>query len=66
VNLLSISCAHIVSEPVICEGKPESRAASDGWAYTTVDGKRAAQREETIIITKSGAEILTIPDESLL
>jgi methionyl aminopeptidase len=47
-------------EPVIVEGSPESYCLSDGWAYATKDGKRAAQHEETIIITEKGAEILTV------
>jgi methionyl aminopeptidase len=47
-------------EPVLVEGSPESIAMKDGWAYATKDGKRAAQHEETIIITKNGAEILTV------
>ena len=31
----------------------------DDWTVTTVDGKRSAQFEETIIVTENGCEILT-------
>ncbi|KAL6300164.1 methionine aminopeptidase [Sparassis latifolia] len=31
----------------------------DDWTATTVDGKRSAQFEETLLITESGVEILT-------
>jgi len=31
----------------------------DNWTATTVDGKRSAQFEETILVTETGAEILT-------
>eukprot|EP00461_Guttulinopsis_vulgaris_P004317 UN04318 len=31
----------------------------DGWAILTVDGARSAQFEQTIAITKEGAEVLT-------
>jgi methionyl aminopeptidase len=35
----------------------------DGWTAVTVDGKRSAQFEHTICVTRSGAEILTLgPD----
>ncbi|KAF8744445.1 Methionine aminopeptidase, partial [Rhizoctonia solani] len=31
----------------------------DGWTAVTVDGKRSAQFEETLLITETGAEVLT-------
>jgi methionyl aminopeptidase len=33
----------------------------DGWTVVTKDGRRAAQFEHTILVTESGAEILTLP-----
>lgn len=33
----------------------------DDWTATTKDGKNSAQFEETILITATGAEILTDP-----
>jgi len=35
----------------------------DGWRASTVDGKRSAQWEHTILVTKSGYEILTLRKE---
>jgi len=31
----------------------------DQWTATTTDGRRSAQFEDTILITETGAEILT-------
>ena len=31
----------------------------DDWTSTTLDGKRSAQFEETILITETGCEVLT-------
>ena len=31
----------------------------DGWTLLTVDGSRAAQFEHTVLVTATGAEILT-------
>lgn len=31
----------------------------DGWTVATVDGKRSAQAEHTVLITEDGVEILT-------
>ncbi|TFK42611.1 peptidase M24, structural domain-containing protein [Crucibulum laeve] len=33
----------------------------DNWTATTVDGKRSAQFEDTLLITETGVEILTAP-----
>lgn len=46
-------------EPVIVEGSEDSYEWSDQWTAVTKDGGRAAQFEETILITSEGAEILT-------
>ena len=34
----------------------------DDWTAATADGKRSAQFEHTILITKDGYEVLTLPD----
>ncbi|XP_065053833.1 methionine aminopeptidase 1D, mitochondrial-like isoform X2 [Rhopilema esculentum] len=47
-------------EPIICEGSPNIEIWDDGWTAVTVDNKRAAQFEHTILITDYGAEVLTI------
>ena len=31
----------------------------DGWTSATVDGKRSAQFEHTLLVTESGCEVLT-------
>ncbi len=49
----------IAIEPIIAEGKGEVKIAEDGYTYKTVDGKRATHSEHTILITDSGAEVLT-------
>ena len=33
----------------------------DGWTVLTADLKRSAQFEHTLLVTESGAEILTLP-----
>lgn len=51
-------------EPMINEGKLDSTMWPDDWTATTVDGKRSAQFEHTILITENGAERLTGKIES--
>jgi len=46
-------------EPIVTEGSPEIKLASDGYTYKTKDGSIAAHFEHTILITKRGAEIIT-------
>jgi methionyl aminopeptidase len=46
-------------EPMIVEGAPSIALWHDGWTVVTVDNKRAAQFEHTVLITANGAEILT-------
>jgi len=49
-------------EPVITEGTSSDHSVShDGWSLLTLDGSRGAQFEETLVITKNGFEILTVP-----
>ena len=47
-------------EPMVNEGTYEVRILSDGWTVVTVDGKRSAHFEHTIVITDGGAEILSV------
>jgi len=49
-------------EPMINEGRFQDRQWDDGWTVVTADGKRSAQFEHTILVTETGAEILTLPD----
>ncbi|KAJ7345644.1 hypothetical protein JRQ81_001594 [Phrynocephalus forsythii] len=46
-------------EPIIMEGSSAFRTLEDQWTVVSLDNKRSAQFEHTIVITSSGAEILT-------
>ena len=46
-------------EPMICEGSAKALSWPDEWTATTVDGKRSAQFEHTLLITPDGVEALT-------
>ena len=46
-------------EPMITAGAWEHRMWDDGWTAVTVDGGRTAQFEHTLVVTDTGAEILT-------
>lgn len=50
----------IALEPIAAIGTEELMMADDGWTCITTDGSLAAQSEHTILITQSGAEILTL------
>jgi methionyl aminopeptidase len=47
-------------EPMINLGSPEVRVLADDWTAVTVDGSLSAQFEHTILVTETGAEILTV------
>lgn len=49
----------IAIEPMLNEGSAKVKLLSDGYTYKTVDGKRSAHFEHTILISKTGPEILT-------
>ncbi|KAG6466532.1 methionine aminopeptidase 1B, chloroplastic-like isoform X2 [Zingiber officinale] len=46
-------------EPILTMGSTENVTWDDGWTTVTADGSRAAQFEHTILITRTGAEVLT-------
>ena len=48
-------------EPMLNLGTPDWDMWDDSWTVVTKDRKRSAQFEHTILITDSGAEILTLP-----
>lgn len=48
-------------EPMLNLGTPEWTMWDDDWTVATKDLRRSAQFEHTILITDSGAEILTLP-----
>jgi len=49
----------IAIEPMATLGKPGVRLAADGWTWVTKDGSLAAHWEHTVVITDTGAEVLT-------
>ncbi|NUP73323.1 MAG: type I methionyl aminopeptidase [Sinomonas sp.] len=48
-------------EPMLALGSIQWDMWSDGWTVVTRDRKRTAQFEHTLVVTDSGAEILTVP-----
>lgn len=48
-------------EPMITVGSWQHRLWDDGWTAVTVDLKRTAQFEHTVLVTDDGVEILTLP-----
>ncbi|PKA58119.1 Methionine aminopeptidase 1C, chloroplastic/mitochondrial [Apostasia shenzhenica] len=57
-NLVRLGQAE--SKPILTMGSPiEGVTWPDGWTTVTADGLPAAQFEHTILITKTGAEVLT-------
>lgn len=47
-------------EPIFTEGQGDVELMEDEWTYVTADGSRSAETEHTVLITKTGAEILTV------
>ncbi|MFD8590345.1 type I methionyl aminopeptidase [Streptomyces sp. NPDC059637] len=48
-------------EPMLTLGTHEYDIWDDGWTVVTRDRKRTAQFEHTLVVTDSGAEVLTLP-----
>jgi methionyl aminopeptidase len=48
-------------EPMITLGSGDSSMWDDDWTVLTVDGSRCAQFEHTLVVTETGAEVLTLP-----
>src|SRR5215470_16064663 len=48
-------------EPMLTLGSHEWDMWPDGWTVVTKDRKRSAQFEHTLLVTPTGAEILTLP-----
>lgn len=46
-------------EPMVNAGRHEVKVLEDGWTAKTVDGSLSAHFEHTVLVKKSGAEILT-------
>jgi len=48
-------------EPMINLGTADWEQWDDGWTIVTADRRRSAQFEHTLVVTETGAEILTLP-----
>ncbi|MBI2243813.1 MAG: type I methionyl aminopeptidase [Nocardioides sp.] len=48
-------------EPMLNLGTHEWDLAEDGWTVLTRDRRRSAQFEHTLLVTPTGAEVLTLP-----
>ena len=46
-------------QPMINQGLWRDVTWPDGWTSATIDGKRSAQFEHTIVVTEKGCEVLT-------
>ncbi len=49
----------VAIEPIATLGNGRIKSDDDGWTISTKDGSLAAQFEHTVLITETGAEILT-------
>jgi len=50
-------------EPMLNQGSRKIKHLSDDWTVVTQDGKLSVQWEHTILVTKTGYEILTLREE---
>lgn len=48
-------------EPMLTCGSADVEVWDDGWTAVTSDRSLTAQFEHTLLITHSGAEVLTVP-----
>jgi methionyl aminopeptidase len=49
-------------EPMINAGRKEIKELGDGWTIVTKDHSLSAQWEHTVLVTKTGFEVLTLSD----
>lgn len=54
-----VECQTFTIEPILTLGSTECITWKDNWTTLTADGSPSAQFEHTILITRTGAEILT-------
>ncbi len=53
-------------EPMLTLGSPRTKQWDDGWTVLTQDGSWSAQFEQTLVVTETGSEILTVPSSGEL
>lgn len=47
-------------EPMVLEGRCQTRVLPDGWTVKSKDGKLTAHYENTVVVTEDGYEIITM------
>lgn len=47
-------------EPMVAEGRGDVKVAGDGWTARTKDGKLSCHYENTVVVTSTGYDILTL------
>jgi methionyl aminopeptidase len=47
-------------EPMLTLGSPDVVQWDDGWTIVTLDGQPSAQFEHTVLVTKTGVDVLTV------
>lgn len=52
----------ICIEPMVLAGKDKTRVLSDGWTVKSRDGSNTAHYENTVVVTSSGYEIITMKE----
>lgn len=53
-------------EPMVNQGTAKIKTKKDGWTVVTRDKKLSAQSEHTILVTRTGYEVLTLRQEETL
>lgn len=56
----------IAIEPMFNLGTAETQVDDDGWTVSTQDGKLSAHWEHTVLITKEGPVVSTLPEPKLV
>jgi methionyl aminopeptidase len=52
-------------EPMLTLGNASTEVWDDGWSVVTRDKSRCAQFEQTLVVTDTGAEVLTVATDAL-
>lgn len=63
-NIGAMANGHVFTvEPMINLGTWKDVTWPDNWTMTTADGRRSAQFEHMVLVTKEGSEVLTLSDK---
>lgn len=58
-NFMFLEGMAVALEPMVNAGTWKVKIGDDGWVYETADGRLSAHFEDTVIITRDGAEVVT-------